>query len=157
MKIYLSTFLLIISTLAQADSEHQRRVGNGRPDPQPPQVIAASMAAQHEELIDLISRRKTNRFVQAGGLVVVKLLPDQRINQPHQRFVVELSDGKLVTAIYNLAMCPRVPVAVGDVVTLAGDFIWSQQRPIIHWLHHDPEGKRPAGFVELKGRRYCDK
>ncbi len=86
---------------------------------------------------------------------MTKLLPDQHGHNRHQRFVVQLADGKLVTAIYNLGMCPRVPVAVGDVVAIAGEFIWSQQRPLMHWLHYDPSGKRPPGFVEHKGVRYC--
>jgi hypothetical protein len=149
------TILFLVN--AVADTGHQHRVGSGRKEPPSPQVVAAAMASQHRELLNLISRRKSNVFVQAGGLKVVKLLPDDREGRPHQKFVVELADGKLMTAIYNLDMCPRVPVAVGDIVGLAGDFIWSQQRPIMHWLHHDPSGKRPTGFVELEGRRYCDK
>lgn len=156
MKFYLSSLLIILSTTsAFANSEHQRIVGSGRADPIPPAVIAGRNGGLHADLTAAIARRKGASYIQAGGLVVVKLLPDDRGGKRHQRFVVQMANGQLVTAIYNLDVCPRVPVAVGDVVALGGEFIWSQQRPLIHWLHHDPDGARPNGYVEHKGIRYC--
>lgn len=101
------------------------------------------------------ANRKNADFVQGSDMVVTQLLPDDTQGRPHQKFVVRLSTGDQIVAISNLDMCERVPVRVGDRVGLGGQFIWTKQGGIIHWLHHDPRGSRPNGFIAYGGRIYC--
>ena len=60
-------------------------------------------------------------------------------------------------AVYNSDMenCDRVPLKVGDMVSMGGQFIYTNEGPMLHWLHYDPRGNRPDGFVEVNGRFYC--
>ncbi len=109
------------------------------------------------ELIAAIRKGRSVQFLMAANLEVIQVLPDDTSGLQHQKWIVRLSNGQKVQAVYNSDMCPRVPVNEGDRVTLAGMFLMTGQGAMMHWLHHDPRGKRPDGFVELNGERYCDK
>jgi hypothetical protein len=93
-------------------------------------------------------------FVKIEGAEVVKILPDNPHGRRHQKFLVRLQNDSHVMAIYNLSLGERVPVAEGDRVNLAGEYIWDNRGGLIHWLHGDPKRIRPNGFVELDGHRY---
>jgi hypothetical protein len=58
-------------------------------------------------------------------------------------------------AVYNLDMCERVPLKVGDIISMGGQFIWTNQGALLHWLHFDPRQNRRDGYVELNGKVYC--
>ncbi len=110
-----------------------------------------------KDLIAAIRAGRSVQFLMAANLEVIQLLPDDTSGLQHQKWIVRLSNGQTVQAVYNSDMCPRVPVHVGDRTTLAGMFLMTNVGPMMHWLHHDPSGKRPDGFVEVGGQRYCDK
>lgn len=107
------------------------------------------------ELVRAANSRSRVHFVRAARMEVIRLLPDDREGRPHQKFVVRLSNGLEVTAVSNLDLCEYIPVKVGMFVGLAGEFIWTNQGALIHWLHRDPRKNRPDGYVELNGKFYC--
>jgi hypothetical protein len=108
------------------------------------------------EIVDVTTSRKNSHFVEGSGMEVVEILPDDTQGLEHQKWIVRLSSGQKVLAVYNSDMCPRVPVKVGDTVGMGGQFIWSRRDgAILHWLHHDPKGNRPDGYVYLNGEFYC--
>ena len=114
-------------------------------------------AKDDSALIAALQNGRTVQFLMAVNLEVIQILPDDTSGLQHQKWIVRLSNGKQVEAVYNMDMCPRVPVHVGDRVALAGMFLMTNQGGLMHWLHHDPQGHRADGFVELNGQRYCDK
>lgn len=111
--------------------------------------------ASDSELVQAVNERRREDFVEGGSLVVVKILPDDTNGLEHQKWVVRLSNGELMQAVYNLDMCPRVPLRVGDVIAMGGQFIWTNKGGLLHWLHHDPRGRRPDGYVFVNGNYYC--
>lgn len=110
---------------------------------------------QDSDLIDAVNNRRRVNFVEGSGLLVVSVLPDDTNGREHQKWVVQLSNGKLVQAVYNSEMCPQVPLQEGDIVDMGGEFIWTPKGGLLHWLHHDPRGNRPDGYVTLDGTVYC--
>jgi hypothetical protein len=61
-----------------------------------------------------------------------------------------------VQVIDNTGIAPRVPVQPGDRIEVRGEMVHDPGRvPIVHWTHHDPQGKHLAGFIELRGRFYA--
>jgi hypothetical protein len=116
-------------------------------------------------LVNAVNGRRGVDFVVASNLLVVEVLPDDTSGLTHQKWVVRLSNGQLVDAVYNFdngsptddLHCPRVPVQKGDTIGLGGQFIWTNRGGLVHWLHYDPRGQRPSGYVELNGQRYCAK
>lgn len=107
-------------------------------------------------LVDAIRSQRRVDFIEASNMRVTELLPDDTQGLPHQKFNVELSDGSTLTIISNLDMCPHIPVQVGDQVGAGGQFIpTGHGTGILHWVHRDPQQRRPDGYVELGGHVYC--
>ncbi|WP_155723962.1 DUF3465 domain-containing protein [Bdellovibrio bacteriovorus] len=107
------------------------------------------------DIVRAVNDQRRVDFVEGGSMVVVKVLPDDNQGLAHQKWTVRLSNGKNMQAVYNSDMCPRVPVKVGDVIAMGGQFIWTNKGGLLHWLHHDPRGKRPDGYVYVNGKFYC--
>jgi hypothetical protein len=108
-----------------------------------------------QDLINAVSNRRKVNFVEGDGMVVTKVLPEDNDGLRHQKWMVRLSNGASLQAVYNSDMCPHVPIREGDVVAMGGMFLWTNQGPMIHWLHHDPRGHRPDGYVKVNGKFYC--
>ena len=107
-------------------------------------------------LVAAVQSRKRVRYVEAGNVVATKLLPDDNKGLRHQKWEAQLSDGNVIQVIYNVDMVPRVPIQVGDKFGVGGEYIPSGRTGIIHWLHDDPKGLRPDGYVYLNGVVYGD-
>ncbi len=93
-------------------------------------------------------------FAEVRNVRVVKVLPDDTQGLQHQKWVVALDNGNQLMAVYNTDICDRVPVRVGDVMSIGGQYIWDRGGGLLHWLHGDPRHSRPDGYVEVNGRRY---
>jgi hypothetical protein len=111
--------------------------------------------ADDQAIVKAVENRRRVDFVEGGGMVVVKLLPDDNNGLQHQKWVVRLSNGATMQAVYNTDMCDRVPLKVGDVVAMGGQFVWTNQGALLHWLHFDPRNNRPDGYVSVNGKDYC--
>lgn len=108
------------------------------------------------DLVRAVNDRRNVNFVEAGGVIVSRILPDDTQGLPHQKWVVKLSNGKEVQAVYNSDMGKRVPVKIGTVMAMGGEFKMTNIGPLIHWLHRDPRGTRPDGYVIIDGVKYGD-
>jgi hypothetical protein len=84
---------------------------------------------------------------------VTKLLPDSNGPAgPHEDFDVKVS-GYTVEIDHNLTLAARVPVQVGDVVVIHGQFEPDPGRPVIHYTHHATD-THPGGWIKLAGHKY---
>ncbi len=73
----------------------------------------------------------------------------------HQRFIVRLASGQTVLIAHNIDLAPRVAgLTVGATVRFQGEYEWNDRGGLVHWTHHDPEGRRSAGWIEYRGTRY---
>ena len=73
----------------------------------------------------------------------------------HESFGAKTDAGP-VQIVDNVEIAPRVPVQSGDRIEVRGEMVHDPGRvPIVHWTHHDPQGKHMAGFIELRGRVYA--
>jgi hypothetical protein len=100
---------------------------------------------------DLDAGRPAEVTVQG---TVVALEPDSpdRGDGLHQRFEVSV-DGTRVEIDHNLSLAPRVPVAIGRVVVIRGQFEPDPGHPVIHYTHH-ATGRHEGGWIDLGGHRY---
>jgi hypothetical protein len=118
-------------------------------------IAKAAAVNDDSQILQAYEAKRRVNFVEGAGMEVVKLLPDDNSGLKHQKWVVRLSNGKQMQAVYNTDMCPYVPLQVGDVVAMGGMFLWTGNSGMIHWLHHDPRGNRPDGYVMVNGKYYC--
>lgn len=73
----------------------------------------------------------------------------------HETFRAQTCAGP-VQIVDNVALAPRVPVRPGDLIDVRGEMVHDPGRlPVVHWTHHDPEGRHPDGFIRLRGRIYA--
>ncbi|WP_347357206.1 DUF3465 domain-containing protein [Bdellovibrio sp.] len=142
--IYVFAFVLVV--FSQMDSAEAARFK---------QYQETGNINNDREIVDAVNNRRREDFVEGADMVVTKILPDDNSGLEHQKWTVRLSNGETMQAVYNLDMCPRVPLKVGDRVAMGGQFIWTQKGGLLHWLHHDPRGRRPDGYVYVNGTFYC--
>ena len=131
---------------------------NQRRQPQSPVTLQPTPAggASDSALVQAVMSGRRVNFVTGAGMKVIVLLPDDTSGSPHQKFIVQLSNGSQVTVISNLDMCPHIPVQQGDSVGAGGQFIpTGKGSGILHWTHRDPRKTRPDGYIELAGQVYC--
>ena len=106
-------------------------------------------------LVQALNSKRNVTYLEAANLVVVELLPDDTSGREHQKFVTKLSTGQTVQIISNLDMCQKIPVRVGDVVSVGGEFIWTKFGGLVHWVHYDPRKIRKDGYILYNGNLYC--
>ena len=100
------------------------------------------------------AERRSGVWVEVDGRVK-RLLADDNEGSRHQRFILRLSGGATILVSHNIDLAPRVEgLAVGDTVSLRGQYEWNERGGVVHWTHHDPGGRRPGGWIEHAGRRF---
>ena len=90
-----------------------------------------------------------------GEGTVSRVLADDLNGSRHQRFIVELASGQTLLIAHNIDIAPRIEgLAVGDGVRFNGEYVWNEKGGVVHWTHHDPQGRHVAGWVIHNGRTY---
>jgi hypothetical protein len=57
--------------------------------------------------------------------------------------------------VHNIDIAPRVDnLRTGDSIRFYGEYVWNAQGGLVHWTHHDPEGRHMAGWLKYKERTY---
>ncbi len=86
---------------------------------------------------------------------VKRILQDDVSGIRHQRFIVEISGGQTILIAHNIDLSPRIDdLKEGDKVTVYGEYEWNERGGVIHWTHHDPEGKHEGGWIKHNGNTY---
>lgn len=90
-----------------------------------------------------------------GEGAVTRLLPDDLDGSRHQRFIVQLASGQILLIAHNIDVAPRIDrLEVGDSVRFNGEYVWNAKGGVIHWTHHDPQGRHVTGWLIHNGRTY---
>jgi hypothetical protein len=120
-------------------------------------LVACSGAAQPDDaaIVQDFQNHRSQVEVTAEA-TVVQVLPDRvSASGMHEQFIIRLTSGDLTLLVeHNLSIAPRAPVAVGDHVIVHGEYIWNTQGGLIHFTHHDPEGRHEGGFIQDNGMTY---
>jgi hypothetical protein len=98
--------------------------------------------------------RASNVQVEGEG-TVIRLLPDDLNGRRHQRFIVRLASGQTLLVAHNIDIATRIEgLKEGDSVRFKGEYVWNDEGGVIHWTHHDPEGRHVAGWVKHNGKTF---
>lgn len=90
-----------------------------------------------------------------GAGTVIRILPDDNDGSRHQRFILRLDGGRTLLIAHNIDLAPRVSgIREGDTVEFYGEFAFNDRGGVIHWTHHDPQGRHPDGWLRHRGRTY---
>ncbi len=90
-----------------------------------------------------------------GQGAVIKVLPDDNNGSRHQRFILKLRSGQTLLIAHNIDLASRIgSLRVGDPVAFNGEYEWNSKGGVIHWTHHDPNGRHAAGWLKHGGQTY---
>ena len=99
-------------------------------------------------------KQQSGSQIQGSG-VVIRVLPDDNVGSRHQKFIVELDSGETLLIAHNIDIARRIEsLKRGDRVEFAGEYEWNQKGGVVHWTHHDPAGRHPAGWLKFEGQTY---
>jgi hypothetical protein len=126
----------------------ERRAGPPPPAPQATRTADDSPAAR------AFARRASDVQVEDEGSVT-RLLSDDLSGRRHQRFIVRLASGQTVLVAHNIDIAPRIKgLKEGDSVRFKGEYVWNEEGGVIHWTHHDPDGRHVTGWVKHNGKTF---
>ncbi|BFM13294.1 DUF3465 domain-containing protein [Simiduia litorea] len=98
--------------------------------------------------------RHSNVQVKGSG-TVIRILPDDNEGSRHQKFILQLSSGQTLLVAHNIDLAPRInSISNGDSVLFYGEYEWNSKGGVIHWTHHDPNGRHVGGWLKHNGRTY---
>lgn len=133
---------------------------SAEPSPATPPAAAAATsshkAADYSQTIERIRQSATDpnaKFWTTLQGTVSKLLKDDREGDRHQRFLIAIAPDITLLVAHNIDLAARVPVETGQTVTVSGEYVWNNKGGVMHWTHHDPQGRR-GGWIEYGGKRY---
>jgi hypothetical protein len=123
------------------------------------QSQAPPATADRQEQTDALLARafadKLSNLQVEGRGVVDTILPDDSDGSRHQRFILRLATGRTLLVAHNIDLAPRLEaLGRGDEVDFAGEYEWNPRGGVLHWTHHDPEGRHPAGWLRHNSRTY---
>jgi len=98
--------------------------------------------------------RQSDVQVEDAGRVI-KVLPDDNEGSRHQKFILELGSGQTILIAHNIDLAPRIPgLREGDSVAFYGEYEWNDKGGVVHWTHHDPQGRHADGWLKHQGELY---
>jgi len=104
--------------------------------------------------VDRFTREASNGLVEGEGRVT-RVLSDDLSGRRHQRFIIRLASGQTLLVAHNIDIAPRIDgLKEGDNVGFKGEYVWNEEGGVIHWTHHDPEGRHIAGWLRHNGRTF---
>jgi len=90
-----------------------------------------------------------------GSGNVIRLLSDDNKGSRHQRFIIKQSSGRTLLVAHNIDLAPKIySLQKGDSVKFCGEYEYNSKGGVIHWTHHDPQGRHPGGWLEYNGQKY---
>lgn len=119
-----------------------------------PNYEAAGMDSTDDlSLVTAQNQRARNVRVTVTARVR-RLLPDDRKGNPHQRFLLGLSNGTTVLVAHNIDLAPYVPLQQGDTVTICGEYIWNEKGGVLHYTHHTTNSHHQGGYIQYNRQTY---
>ena len=147
--------VVLVAPLVFAPALQQVERGPVRRAPaevQPERVAPEDPGVQ--QIAEAFAEHRSGVPVSATG-TVTRILPDD-LNPPrHQKFLVRLSNDQTVLISHNIDLAPRINTLQENTpVAFSGDYEWNDKGGVVHWTHHDPDGKHVAGWINYGGYLY---
>jgi len=145
--LYLRKAILLVVAAASLYAAYEANQSKNQP---PAPVLAASDAAFDKAFAD------RSRDLQLSGRGEVdRVLRDDTKGDRHQKFILRLASGQKLLVAHNIDLAPRIDnLRAGDSVEFYGEYEWNPKGGVIHWTHHDPNGRHIDGWLMHRGKKY---
>jgi hypothetical protein len=124
-------------------------------EPAATRAVALEAAVRGDDALENAFANRRSNLQIAGQGTVVKVLPDDNNGSRHQRIIIRLESGRTLLLAHNIDLAQRIDtLRAGDIVAFYGEYEWNPKGGVIHWTHHDPQGRHPAGWIRHDGQTY---
>lgn len=94
-------------------------------------------------------RMKATKVQVEDEGTVTRVLRMDTSGIPHQRFIIQTASGQTILIEHNTEIAPAIEdLHIGAEIRFCGEYIWNEQGGLVHWTHHDPEGKHQPGWLK---------
>lgn len=120
-----------------------------------PTPMQSEPSSESDQILSRSFEQRTRNLQVDGRGRVKQILPDDLKGSRHQRFILQLDSGQTLLVTHNIDLAPRISdLQEGDDVAFRGVYEWNPEGGVIHWTHHDPEGRHSAGWLKRNGKTY---
>lgn len=123
------------------------------PEPLPKTADAPAYRSEAGAVQSAFAEQRSGVWLETQG-TVRRILADDNEDSRHQRFILDVGNGHTVLVAHNIDLAKRVPVRVGDGLLLRGRYEWNERGGVIHWTHHDPQGREAGGWIRKNATLY---
>ena len=116
--------------------------------------INSKQENSNQTILNAYQNKRSSIQVNGSGQVI-RILKDDNRGSRHQRFILSISPGHTLLIAHNIDLAPRINnLNKGDIVDFFGQYEWNNKGGVLHWTHHDPQGRHIAGWLKHNGRKY---
>ncbi|MFC1394232.1 DUF3465 domain-containing protein [Acinetobacter junii] len=117
-------------------------------------IVEEATVDDQQKIMQAYQQQLSNIQVQSKGEVKA-ILADDNDGSKHQKMILKLENGLTVLVAHNIDLAPRVEgLRKGEIVEFYGEYEYSPKGGVIHWTHHDPQGKHVDGWLKYQGKSY---
>ncbi len=150
--IALALLTLLLKVFLPSQGGDSKQSGGSTPT-SGPRAGTRVGASDDLSIVSAIKNQLSGAIVEGSG-TVIKILPDDNDESPHQRFLIKLASGDVVKISHNIDVAKRLPIEVKDTVEFRGQFEWNDLGAAVHWTHRDLRGKHEDGWLKHRGKVY---
>jgi hypothetical protein len=117
------------------------------------EAVDAGLQTGGDAVAQAFAAQRSGLWLETSGYVR-RVLRDDNEGARHQKFILQLDGGHSVLVAHNIDLARRIPAREGLSLTVRGRYEWNDRGGVIHWTHHDPDGREPGGWIEVEDVRY---
>ena len=117
------------------------------------EAVDAGLQTGGDAVEQAFAAQRSGLWLETSGYVR-RVLRDDNEGARHQKFILQLDGGHSVLVAHNIDLAKRIPAREGVLLTVRGRYEWNDRGGVIHWTHHDPDGREPGGWIEVEDVRY---
>jgi hypothetical protein len=117
------------------------------------EAVDAGLQTGGDAVEQAFAAQRSGLWLETSGRVI-RILKDDNEGARHQKFILQLDGGHSVLVAHNIDLARRIPAREGVSLTVHGRYEWNDRGGVIHWTHHDPDGREPGGWIEVGDVRY---
>jgi hypothetical protein len=117
------------------------------------EAVDAGLQTGGDAVEQAFAAQRSDLWLETSGRVS-RVLRDDNEGARHQKFILQLDGGHSVLVAHNIDLAKRIPAREGVSLTVRGRYEWNDRGGVIHWTHHDPDGREPGGWIEVEDVRY---